>query len=375
MAASDGEEFPIASDPSEEISCDRDEKDQALVGELGLPSKRSVRQVSLLPPEVQLLFDNAKSLERGRRGRCLANMIERKPREALAMYAEALEALSVYIELGSPHSADLARIRKHYEERVALLSASLAPVAAAPFDEACRQQSVFCFDTLEYGSLAWTTKRVLQVEGELSHLHSSVPLEGDAPLCPALLTAFARDRKVPATWRLLASRRKQHIKSFRATAEYAAWLDAYRRFVREVVAPLVGDPEGLVFQCPPTLRCQLPSSRPLGRRHRDDAYEGHQGEEINFWLPLTKVWGSNTLHVESRPGQADFRPLELSYGEFLRFHGGQCEHFTMANDTGATRVSLDFRVIPRSVWRDQFGGRIGEYPCETWAPLAEKLDV
>ena len=24
----------------------------------------------------------------------------------------------------------------------------------------------------------------------------------------------------------------------------------------------------------------------------------------------------------------------------------------------------DFRVIPRSVWRDEFGGRIGEYPCE-----------
>merc|ERR1712060_1012636 len=133
-------------------------------------------------------------------------------------------------------------------------------------------------------------------------------------------------------------------------------MGAYRRFVREIVAPLIGDPLGVAFQCPPTLRCQLPSSHALGHRHRDDMYEGHQGEEINFWLPLTHVWGNNSLHVESTPGAGDFRALELAYGEFFRFHGGQCEHFTMANDTGVSRVSLDFRVIPRSVWKDKFGG-------------------
>ena len=84
------------------------------------------------------------------------------------------------------------------------------------------------------------------------------------------------------------------------------------------------------------------------------------------------------------------------FGEFFRFDGGHCEHFTVANDGGGggdddneatatttmaapppprrrvavspratTRVSLDFRVIPRSAWRDEFGGRIGSYPCET----------
>ena len=59
--------------------------------------------------------------------------------------------------------------------------------------------------------------------------------------------------------------------------------------------------------------------------------------------------------------------LGCSSAQVFRFHGGQCEHFAPANDTGSTRVSWDFRVIPLAVWRDEFGGRIGEYPAETTA--------
>ena len=133
-------------------------------------------------------------------------------------------------------------------------------------------------------------------------------------------------------------------------------------FVAEVVLPIVG--EAVAFQCPPTLRVQFPSARALGRRHRDDEYCGHQGCEINFWLPLTPVAGANTLHVETAVGSGDFRPVELRPGELLRFNGSQGAHYTVANSTSSTRVSLDFRVIPLSLWRNDFGGRIGSYPCE-----------
>lgn len=316
-----------------------------------------------LPAGVQQLFDKAKGLERGRRGRCLANMIAPDLAAALAAYEEALFALRGAAQHAS--AEDIERLRSYYELRVVKIKATLVSAAEprATFDEACRTQCVFRFDTHRHAGLAATTKSVLGFQGDLGHLHT-YSLEGEPPLCPALLTALARQRKVPPSWRLLSSRRKEHIRAFRRAPEYKAWVEAYRHFIQDVVAPLVGDPLGVVFQCPPTVRCQLPSSRPLGQQHRDDQYEGHQGEEINFWLPLTRVWGNNTLHVESSPGKADFRPLELQYGEFFRFDGGQCEHFTKANDTGSTRVSLDFRVIPRSVWRDEFGGRIGDYPCE-----------
>ena len=101
--------------------------------------------------------------------------------------------------------------------------------------------------------------------------------------------------------------------------------------------------------------------RRCGREHR---YPGHTGDEINFWLPITRACGNNSLFVESSPGAGDFRPLDLEYGECFRFDGENCAHYTVANDTGQARVSLDFRVIPASLYRDDFGGRIGSYPCE-----------
>jgi hypothetical protein len=75
-----------------------------------------------------------------------------------------------------------------------------------------------------------------------------------------------------------------------------------------------------------------------------------------------QVWGSNTLHVESIPGLGDFHPLELSYGQLCRFWGNQCHHYTIANRTDSTRVSFDFRVIPRSLYTGAFDGYIGDYP-------------
>lgn len=163
---------------------------------------------------------------------------------------------------------------------------------------------------------------------------------------------------------MLAGRRKEHIRSFRATAEYRSFVAAYRRFVRDTIREVVGE---VAYQCPPTLRLHFPSTRALGHTHRDSEYDGHTGHEINFWLPLSRASGSNSLFVESSPGAGDFAPLELDYGQVFRFNGEHCAHHTVANDTGVTRVSLDFRVIPLSLYRNQFGGRIGSYPCESTA--------
>jgi hypothetical protein len=45
----------------------------------------------------------------------------------------------------------------------------------------------------------------------------------------------------------------------------------------------------------------------------------------------------------------------------LRFNGNRCRHYTEANSTDSTRVSFDFRVIPRSLWRADHKGLIGDY--------------
>jgi hypothetical protein len=40
----------------------------------------------------------------------------------------------------------------------------------------------------------------------------------------------------------------------------------------------------------------------------------------------------------------------LEYGHIFRFYGNKCWHYNEPNDTGATRVSVDFRVIPEALW-------------------------
>ena len=99
--------------------------------------------------------------------------------------------------------------------------------------------------------------------------------------------------------------------------------------------------------------------------HRDGEYEKHESAEINFWVPLTAAYGSNTLYAESEPELADFNPFELEPGQGARFNGQQCRHYTVPNRTEHTRVSIDFRAVPLSLYRGDYAGFMGDYGvCE-----------
>jgi len=125
----------------------------------------------------------------------------------------------------------------------------------------------------------------------------------------------------------------------------------YDRFICEVVAPHVAAclPSDRILYGQCCVRVQPPAAKPIGVPHCDSHY-GHQAGQINFWLPLMDVDGACSLHVESAPGARDYHPLQLQYGECARFYGNRCTHFTVANTTNITRVSLDFRVVPGPVF-------------------------
>ena len=126
------------------------------------------------------------------------------------------------------------------------------------------------------------------------------------------------------------------------------------RFVEDVVAPALNCSDGLVYQADPVLRCHIPGDAPLGAPHRDESY-GRQPWEVNVWLPITPVMASNSLWVESSPGKEDWHPFESeAFGKAFLFWGSQCTHFTLPNETGRTRVSLDIRVVPRSLFVDHY---------------------
>jgi len=139
---------------------------------------------------------------------------------------------------------------------------------------------------------------------------------------------------------------------------YQELLDTYYNFIREVVLPLF-DEEELVVQKDPSFRIHLPNNTAIGYRpnmndpvdmiglHCDGDY-GHPEGEINFMLTFSGQYGNNTCFVETFPESNIFEPIEMKYGEFASFNGNKCRHFNKRNDTGICRVSIDFRVIPKS---------------------------
>merc|ERR1712098_31758 len=69
-------------------------------------------------------------------------------------------------------------------------------------------------------------------------------------------------------------------------------------------------PVAVAYQKDPTFRVVLPSGQQLGYRHCDADYH-HPPAEINWWIPMTTVSDTNTLHTESLPGIGDFSPVNL----------------------------------------------------------------
>jgi hypothetical protein len=130
---------------------------------------------------------------------------------------------------------------------------------------------------------------------------------------------------------------------FKNSPLFDDFMALYRELVREWVAPQLGATE-LLYQARPIFRVLLPDHLAVGPRHRDAAYHS-QPNEINYWLPFTEAHDTNSLQVESAPGAGDFAPITCGYGSAYRFYGNGCEHMNEMNLTGATRLSLDFRVV------------------------------
>lgn len=98
-------------------------------------------------------------------------------------------------------------------------------------------------------------------------------LPEDPPRYRKLMHAFRHAGwKMPKPWSL-AMRPGEERRAFRAmekSTQYRAFMAAYRDFVVEEVAPLCGDPEGVVFQSPPTIRVAMPSM--VGVRAREGTH-------------------------------------------------------------------------------------------------------
>ena len=128
--------------------------------------------------------------------------------------------------------------------------------------------------------------------------------------------------------------------------------DEYRKFLRNEVVSVIGN-DDFVFQARPTYRVQIPGNKSVGDFHKDSDYN-HQIGEINFVIALTDMKDTSAIWTESSPGKGDYFPVNVKKNQFFSFDGNMCMHGNKINETKITRVSLDFRILPISMYDPQF---------------------
>ena len=139
----------------------------------------------------------------------------------------------------------------------------------------------------------------------------------------------------------------KHHKLFYQWMETDEFMNMYKGFIKEYVRPLYKDK--IVVQKKPTFRICYPNNIAVGEFHKDKWYRdqewANQVKELNFFLPFTDAFDTNTIWVESEEDKQDFAPMNCKYGEFIQWDGPNLLHGNKLNTTGKTRISIDFRVI------------------------------
>ena len=128
----------------------------------------------------------------------------------------------------------------------------------------------------------------------------------------------------------------------------------YMNFLREHIKPKFG--EEIVYQKIPTFRVHLPNNVSVGEFHKDMDYRNKEWaekvKEINYYVPLTKAYDTNTIWAESEEDKGDYSTIVADYGECVEWDASNLTHGNKDNITNFTRVSFDFRVISKSRYID-----------------------
>ena len=124
----------------------------------------------------------------------------------------------------------------------------------------------------------------------------------------------------------------------------------YTKFLTNVIKPRFN--EEIVYQKIPTFRVHLPGNISVGEFHKDKHYRNEEWadkvQELNYFVPLTRAYGTNTIWAETQEDLGDYQEIRANYGECVEWSATKLTHGNKQNITRNTIVSFDFRVIPKS---------------------------
>jgi len=119
----------------------------------------------------------------------------------------------------------------------------------------------------------------------------------------------------------------------------------YCKFVKDIYKHFYPDEQYMIYQSFPSVRFQFINNTAVPPHYDSDDIGRHPLGERNFLIPITSMYGTNRLFIESEPGKGDYEGITMNYGNLFVFNGNRCTHFNQINVETTLRISLDFRII------------------------------
>jgi perosamine synthetase len=119
----------------------------------------------------------------------------------------------------------------------------------------------------------------------------------------------------------------------------------YCNLIKDIYDNLFPEETVYIYQSFPSIRIQYFNNTVIPPHCDSDKLGNHPVGEKNFILPITKMYGTNRVFIESEPDKKDFKGIDMDYGDLFYFNGNKCTHYNEKNIEDNIRISLDFRII------------------------------
>lgn len=119
----------------------------------------------------------------------------------------------------------------------------------------------------------------------------------------------------------------------------------YCGFIQSIFDRFFPDENIYIYQSFPSIRIQYFNSVTIPPHYDSDDIGRHPDGEKNFLIPITRMYGSNTIFIETEPRKEDYVGVEMEHGELFMFNGNKCTHYNTRNIEKNVRISMDFRIL------------------------------
>jgi hypothetical protein len=169
-----------------------------------------------------------------------------------------------------------------------------------------------------------------------------------------ILSMLANDKINNQVVDFYTDSQKTEILQFYNSSLFQNFVDEYIRFLKNEIPNVFPNEKFIIYQSKPTYRIHEKNNLSVGEWHRDsqDNYF-HYLNTINFYLPFTDLNESNTIwmckNIQDNTN-TNIEPILLKNNEFTSNYFAGVLHGNKINNSEFTRISIDFRIIPGSLY-------------------------